>query len=663
MFVFCRQRQDLSLRRGGEQVSVVCISRHPFSSILKPLSQVAGALFFSHGASGLDALYQESLGWPAPTMGLNSIEVGMTSIQGLLPHASVLPHPTSQEPFLLDPIPSSRDDGDTRLWSDRGEYYDNGGLYTPESPARDAMRRTWHEGDRSNNEDSVDEPDDYGGDPPDQRRETLTSRHRHTIDDVITLRPNDLPTSPAPSSALSSPFTSAVDAARIASGDLGDAKRPVKKPSPSPLNVPSNPAPSITPLISILPPLTSLGTAFCEVDVYSPLQAHVNRLWTLWELVLLAQPLMIVGLSPCDTCQAIAALISLIGPLPYRPDFRPFLTIHDASFTTLTSNHSPERLARDDVPRLFGVTNLYFLKALESWPNVLSVGKKETAASSWTETKAQKNAGGWGGGLIAGLKATLQQKSGRGPQSLLFDGHSESLWSSYRPLMTPDRNIIARLIKPAPTDSRTQLASIASVNNEILRMHFYELTTSLLAPFSPYIPTSPLSTVPKWSSFHFLASASTSALSFPPLVVDRLGGKMQVVCEFYSRLVASPNFCYWITQAQSQLPPHLILDPPPLPAVAIREMPSPAAAQEDDEVTRIDLFFETELKYQETHPSNTAELSRLSSSLIFMFFRLPLDFQLICLSSPQRKNLLYSLPMSSTQTERLMKLGELLLQK
>lgn len=51
-FVFCRQRQDESLRRGGDQASIIVLSEHPFS-VLKPLSQAAGSLFFSIGGAAL----------------------------------------------------------------------------------------------------------------------------------------------------------------------------------------------------------------------------------------------------------------------------------------------------------------------------------------------------------------------------------------------------------------------------------------------------------------------------------------------------------------------------------------------------------------------------------------------------------------------------------
>lgn len=52
-YVFCRQRQDETLRRGGEQVSVLVLSTMPFSGALMPLSQAAGHAFFNEGPIAL----------------------------------------------------------------------------------------------------------------------------------------------------------------------------------------------------------------------------------------------------------------------------------------------------------------------------------------------------------------------------------------------------------------------------------------------------------------------------------------------------------------------------------------------------------------------------------------------------------------------------------
>ncbi len=56
----------------------------------------------------------------------------------------------------------------------------------------------------------------------------------------------------------------------------------------------------------------------------------------------------------------MAALISLITPLPYAADFRPYFTIHDSVFLQLSAQELPSN--SNSLPRLLGVTNLYFLK-------------------------------------------------------------------------------------------------------------------------------------------------------------------------------------------------------------------------------------------------------------------------------------------------------------
>lgn len=52
-FVYCRQRTDERLRRGGEQKSVVVLAAAPHASVLRPLSQHAGALYFNRGPTAL----------------------------------------------------------------------------------------------------------------------------------------------------------------------------------------------------------------------------------------------------------------------------------------------------------------------------------------------------------------------------------------------------------------------------------------------------------------------------------------------------------------------------------------------------------------------------------------------------------------------------------
>lgn len=54
---------------------------------------------------------------------------------------------------------------------------------------------------------------------------------------------------------------------------------------------------------------------------------------------------------------------------------RPYYTIHDDTFTALANGALPG--PDTNVPCLLGITNLYFVRALGNWPNILSVGRKD----------------------------------------------------------------------------------------------------------------------------------------------------------------------------------------------------------------------------------------------------------------------------------------------
>lgn len=67
------------------------------------------------------------------------------------------------------------------------------------------------------------------------------------------------------------------------------------------------------------------------------LQALLLKLWVLWEMALVGEPLLVVAPSPSETSSTVAAIASLIAPLPYSGDFRPYYTIHDPQFSGLVA--------------------------------------------------------------------------------------------------------------------------------------------------------------------------------------------------------------------------------------------------------------------------------------------------------------------------------------
>ncbi|KAJ9515796.1 hypothetical protein QJQ45_008693, partial [Haematococcus lacustris] len=496
-WVFCRQRQDSSLRRGGEQLSVVVLAEHPWSSVLRPLSQVAGPLLFSSGPQALEQVFQEVSAWPPPTSGpLLQLQVGATTLSSRLPPFTTLPCPSCSTAVDKGPLLRLTSSGSVRSVSRSNSNMDPlapaggaGGLPGGGLP-RGAGSGQWSSGQWSS------------GPRPSAPLLPLASAPGTSqgMGGPAAFIRNSSPAGMGPSVPFPTPSLPLQPVILPPGPDPGS--RPGAQPSPPP------PGPGTAPM-ALLPRRLSLTSgvgdpavggspgagAFCEADVFGALSAHLNRLWQLWEMVLLCKPLLVVAPSPTDCSAAVAALISLTAPLPYARDFRPYYTIHDPGFAALANGGLPggggQQGGEPELPCLLGVTNLYFVRALAHWPSVLSVGVRD-AGGPWSGASARSSASG-GVGLAAssaltaavgvgGAVKALRQRA-QGAQSLLSD-HSEALWSTYRPLTRPDPALLARLLVPKPGDIRSKLARVSYVNSEALRRHFHDLTLALLQPFN-----------------------------------------------------------------------------------------------------------------------------------------------------------------------------------
>ena len=93
-----------------------------------------------------------------------------------------------------------------------------------------------------------------------------------------------------------------------------------------------------------------------SVNLYSTFRKMTVSLWTLWELVLVGESVMVSAPTPQACSDAVLALVSLISPvrrtslgivqcspslihqaqLNYCGDYRPFFTIHDSEFKEYT---------------------------------------------------------------------------------------------------------------------------------------------------------------------------------------------------------------------------------------------------------------------------------------------------------------------------------------
>ena len=52
-----------------------------------------------------------------------------------------------------------------------------------------------------------------------------------------------------------------------------------------------------------------------SVNIFYPFRKFVGKLWTLWELVLIGEPILLLSPSPVISSEAVLALVSLISPV------------------------------------------------------------------------------------------------------------------------------------------------------------------------------------------------------------------------------------------------------------------------------------------------------------------------------------------------------------
>jgi hypothetical protein len=73
------------------------------------------------------------------------------------------------------------------------------------------------------------------------------------------------------------------------------------------------------------------------LNVYKHLLPVISHVQLLWELVLTCEPLIVMASTPDVCSQVVSSLVSIITPLKYSRDYRPFFTIHDSEFKEYTS--------------------------------------------------------------------------------------------------------------------------------------------------------------------------------------------------------------------------------------------------------------------------------------------------------------------------------------
>ncbi|XP_067124662.1 protein DENND6A [Centruroides vittatus] len=188
-----------------------------------------------------------------------------------------------------------------------------------------------------------------------------------------------------------------------------------------------------------------------EIDIFRCFLPVLSHVQLLWELVITAEPVVVMATSPTVCSEMVQALISMIWPLRYCSDFRPFFTIHDSEFKEYTTK------IQAPPPIIIGVTNPFFAKTLQHWPHIIRITDVYQATSTNTKQKIKK----------AGNLKTLDSKPG--------------LYTRYKPFLQKEKTILKKLLKGLQTERPLE------VQNALLRRYFLELTQSFMIPLERYM--------------------------------------------------------------------------------------------------------------------------------------------------------------------------------
>ncbi|EJU05013.1 DUF1630-domain-containing protein [Dacryopinax primogenitus] len=247
------------------------------------------------------------------------------------------------------------------------------------------------------------------------------------------------------------------------------------------------------------------------VEVFS---AAIASLWSIWECVILGEPILIYASNARICSDAVWWLRDLIRPIPLAGDFRPFFTIHDTDFRTLVTKKHPA------AGLILGVTNPFFETACKHWPHILSLTKDGRNGNGHNDMPTQ-------GTLL---------------------GPSPGWHSKHKRYISKDRALLKTLedgIRARNYDECSRL----------LRIHFLQQTEKLLVPLNRYfgslIPTdayvisfqsassTPLTLKP-FNTPHFMASLKTHG---SPLKFRVQGGGQR---DFYEHFLRCSNFGSWL---------------------------------------------------------------------------------------------------------------------
>ncbi|KAF9532638.1 hypothetical protein CPB83DRAFT_784718 [Crepidotus variabilis] len=218
-------------------------------------------------------------------------------------------------------------------------------------------------------------------------------------------------------------------------------------------------------------------------------EAALANLWSIWECLILCEPILVFGQSPAQTSQAIWWLRDLLRPIPLAGDIRPYFTLQDSDAPQLVNRLPPK------AGLLIGVTNPFFEKSCIHWPHVLSLGRRFSTSNTPRLTPKSPTVG-----ISAGPAPGWKTKT-------------------HKRYISKDRVLLKQLENALRGDDRARMdASLA------LRRHFCSRTTQVITPLARYLNTlipSPVEVHRARQALVYAPLSSSASSLFPSPSVSR----------------------------------------------------------------------------------------------------------------------------------------------
>ncbi|XP_004520198.1 protein DENND6A [Ceratitis capitata] len=354
---------------------------------------------------------------------------------------------------------------------------------------------------------------------------------------------------------------------------------------------------------------TKILSSVHELELFHGLCFTLENLYTLWELVLIAEPIVVVGTSPADCSHMVHTLVSLIAPIEYCAEARPYFTIHDSEFKEFTREYG-----KTPPSVILGVTNPFFIKLLKDWPHMLRLVDNQINIQQHQQIQKNIRNGDSVTSLNASNTGIIRKSSPNGSSQLLntntitSDGTTPGLYTKYKPFLKKDKNLIKKVLAGVKTKRPDH------VQTALLRRNLLELTQSFMIPLERYIASlmplqkdiSPFKSAPNANAFKLDDFLATIEQSGPHLTSPLKGDWKGLYRKFFN----SPNFRGWYDSRHREL--QLTLQDLQLQALSVANLEQ--WAQDKQEVEIIDMILKLKQKmnlYNDSSNSSTQEQIRL----------------------------------------------------